>query len=313
MKDKVRNLLDLYAIIAQNRYPSISSIRERFSLSERSVHRYLKIIDSIDSIELDRERGGYKFVNGTRIRKLALSEGQFQLLMIMGEAAAHLGKGLKTEFEQFVETITSATNTPAAVSNPIVLKIPNAVESEKMTEYFTSILNCTQERRRIEVTYKGTHSGETKKRRLDPYGIVFHDGDWVLVGYCHLAEALRHFFLDRILDLKVTNFSFSKPADFDLERHFADSWGIWDAEPVEVTVRFSKEAAEHVTRKKQWHPSEKRKALPSGEVEMTFTVAGVKEIKKWIYSWVPNVEVIGPEWLREEVRNEFDAAVQKHG
>jgi predicted DNA-binding transcriptional regulator YafY len=65
--------------------------------------------------------------------------------------------------------------------------------------------------------------------------------------------------------------------------------------------------------RKKWHASEQREILPNGDVEMSYAVAGADEIKRWIYSWLPNVEVLEPAWLREQVQTELAQAAQKHG
>ncbi len=78
-----------------------------------------------------------------------------------------------------------------------------------------------------------------------------------------------------------------------------------------MTVRFSANVADYVLRK-QWHPSEKRKILPDGDVELTFNVAGVEEIKHWLYSWLPNVEVIKPVWFRKKVKAELTQGAKSH-
>ena len=74
ISEKVIRLLDIYTMIAQKKSPSVPNLREHFKISERSVYRYLEIINVIDAIEYDQERKGYTFTNGDRIRKLSLTD-----------------------------------------------------------------------------------------------------------------------------------------------------------------------------------------------------------------------------------------------
>lgn len=73
---------------------------------------------------------------------------------------------------------------------------------------------------------------------------------------------------------------------------------VWDAEPVDVTVRFSAKVADYITRMPKWHKSEERASLPSGEVEISFTIAGVEEIK--------------PEGFRREVKKEISQMLKNY-
>jgi len=45
--------------------------------------------------------------------------------------------------------------------------------------------------------------------------------------------------------------------------------------------------------------------LPSGEVELAIIVAGVNNLKQWLYTWIPNVKIIEPIWLREEMKKDL--------
>lgn len=313
IKDKVINLLDLYTMIARKQYPSIGALRERFQISERSVHRYLEIIRMIDPIIYDREKGGYKFENGDRTKKMTLSKDDFLLLMTLGDAVTHMGSPLRANFQRFVDSFINADSSPEKGKEPrILVKLPDAIETEKLNEHFSAISECIKEKRRIEVRYNALHSGEITERRIDPYGLIFYEGTWLLIGYCHLRECVRHFALDKIAELKKTNLSFVPEEGFDLKGHLAHSWGIYDGKDVDVTVRFSAKVADYINRKDKWHPSEKRTVLPNGDIEMSFTVAGVNEIRRWIYAWIPNVEVIEPVWFRERMSREFEEAAKKH-
>lgn len=311
MSEKVIRLLELYTLLAQNRYPSVVDLQGRFDISERTVHRYIASINRIDAVEFDQQRGGYRFVNGDRIKKLMLSKDDFLMLMTIGETLTHIGEPFKTSFDRFVKRLTDIAKPSSGKAPQVLIKIPDAIGSGRLTKTLNVIMQGISDCRSIDVTYHTLHSGEKKDRRIDPYGIVFHDGAWLIIGHCHLKDALRTFALDQMSNLKLTNFYFKPKNDFDLKRHLSDSWGIRDDKPVEVVVRFSAKVADYITRKDKWHPSEKRKVLKNGDVELTFTVAGVEEIKRWIYSWLPHVEVVRPEWFRKRVKKELGEAADR--
>lgn len=312
MSEKVIRLLKIYTMIAQNRYPSVSDLQNQFEVSERTVRRYLANINLIDSIEFDSQREGYRFVNGDRIKKLLLSEDDFLMLVTMGETLTHFGDPFKTSFQRFADKLTDIARTPTNKAPQVLIKIPDAIGSDKLTDIFNKIMQSISEKRSIDVLYHTLHSGQEKKRRIDPYGVVFHDGAWMLIGYCHLQQAIRTFALDMFKELKLTNFLFKLANDFDLKKHLSTSWGIRDDKPVEVVVRFASKVADYITRKDKWHPSEKRKILKNGDIELSFTVAGVEEIKRWIYSWLPHVEIVSPAWFRERVKAEFGEVNRRH-
>jgi predicted DNA-binding transcriptional regulator YafY len=313
ISEKVIRLLDIYSRLAKESYPSVQLLTDKLEVGERSVYRYLKIINLIDPIVYDDERKGYKFVSGNRIKKLIASEEDFILLLTVGETVTHLGEPFRRNFSHFMDTFLNLTKHQKSNEFPLMVKMPDAFEPERFGEYFNSILRCSHEMRSINIVYKSLHTKEVNERRVDPYGIVFYSGSWILVGYCHLRQSIRRFALDMIQDLKETWFTFKAQEDFVLKEHIAQSWGVYDGEPVDVTVRFAEDVANQITRKKQWHPSEKRKILPSGEVELTFTVAGVDEIKRWIYSWIPHVQIMKPAWFKKMANKEIQQTLKQQG
>jgi predicted DNA-binding transcriptional regulator YafY len=310
ISDKVIRLLDIYTLIAQKKYPSVTQLAEHFKVSERSIFRYLEIINLIDGIEFDQERKGYFFTNGDRIKKLSLRDDELTVLLAAGEAVSHMGRSLGESFQDLLERLTTATKKSGGKKSPIIVKIPDVVASETVRAYFKTVSCCIDEKRSVEMKYRAQHTGEVTERLVDPYGLVFYEGVWIMVGYCHLRKQIRTFAFDRILNLKDRWRYFTPKEDFNLDDYFSKSWGIYDDKEVTVTVRFAAKITDYVLRKK-WHPSEKRKLLPNGDAELTYTVAGVTEIKRWIYSWLPHVEVLKPVWFRTQVEKELAEAVER--
>jgi predicted DNA-binding transcriptional regulator YafY len=154
---------------------------------------------------------------------------------------------------------------------------------------------------------------EVTQRIVDPYGLVYFQGTWMLIGFCHLRKDIRMFALDRVMKVKERGLLFKPVEGFDLEEFLAQGWGIYHGKEVRVTVKFFSEVADYILRKDKWHPSEKREVLPDGTVLLSFRVMGLDELKGWIYSWIPFVEVVKPKWLRKQVSEELGNTARRHG
>ena len=109
------------------------------------------------------------------------------------------------------------------------------------------------------------------------------------------------FVLDRIKMLKVTDERFTIPRDFTLDDFMRHSFKVMHDELCTVRVRISPGWARWVG-EKIWQESQKITKLPNGSLEMTFRVAGLDEIKRWILSFGPEAMVLEPERLKEMVR-----------
>lgn len=172
--------------------------------------------------------------------------------------------------------------------------------------------------RTVEIRYRALWRGEEYTTRFDPYGLVYYDGDLFAVGRSHRADAIRVFKIIRITSASGTTARFDRPADFDLERQFHSCFGITqsDEAPVEIDVQFTGPVA-GLVEEKVWHESQQLKWLPaegtlfsheaacSGTLLARFRLANVVEFKRWIQGFGRQAEVIRPDWLRRELRDEL--------
>jgi proteasome accessory factor B len=98
-------------------------------------------------------------------------------------------------------------------------------------------------RKRVHLVYRGAERRGTTERDVDPYGLYQQGGAWLLVGHCHLREALRTFHVSRIESLQVNpaaprTADFGAPAGFSLAEHAQqDPWEYRKHAPLRCRVR----------------------------------------------------------------------------
>lgn len=308
--EKVINLLKIINRIEQGDHPTAKKLAEEGEVSERSIYRYLNIINFIVPIIYDKQKGGYRFEKEDALRIIPFESKELALLTAFADLTAQAGEPLAKSFQGILNKI-SAGCTGGNDYKP-VMRFSVPPTAPQGTQWFDVVTDAIINKTQAKIRYHAINTGELTSRTVNPYGLSFNDGIWFLYAFCHLRKDFRWFALDRIERLTVLKRTFEKPGGFDMAKRMKESWGIWEGEKTEIKVRFAPEVAEIIKRKPSWHMSEKRKILPSGEVELTLTVSGTDEIKWWIYSWIPYVEVIRPKWLRKKVKNQLSIALQKH-
>ena len=68
-----------------------------------------------------------------------------------------------------------------------------------------------------------------------------------------------------------------------------------------VKVRITPAWARYIG-EKIWHESQQTEKLADGSLELTFQVAGLEEIKRWIMGLGPEANVVEPEMLKDMVK-----------
>jgi len=155
--------------------------------------------------------------------------------------------------------------------------------------------------RRLEIKYQ-TPGSDPVIRKLDPYHGVRFEGDWYVVGFCHLRREILTFSLGRIIDAKMLSESFEIPADFDFHKLTGSHFGIhWSNNEIDVKIHFNRSVAGYIKERK-WHPSQEISYNPDGSLVLSLTVNHLLELKRWILSWGDMAEVLEPEYFVEEVK-----------
>jgi len=160
-------------------------------------------------------------------------------------------------------------------------------------------------RRELRFSYQSSASEEYREWLLRPYymemtGVGF---SCYVIGYGMRTgkEYILTFKLDRIKDPVLTENNYEIPPDVDIGKKLATSWGVIWGDGAELLLKFSPAVTRRV-KESRWHPSQQITDLPQGGCLLRLNVGSLLEITPWIRGWGPDVEVLEPKELREQMR-----------
>ncbi len=158
--------------------------------------------------------------------------------------------------------------------------------------------------RRIHLRYLVPARDEVTERDVDPMRLLALDGHWYLEGWCHRAEGVRLFRLDRVLDAQVLDADGTPPpaavARDVGERLFTPS----PDDPV-VTLELAPEAAWLI----EQYPSATATELPDGRTSLALPTADPRWVPRLVLSLGGAATVTAPEDLRDLVAATARAAL----
>ncbi len=164
----------------------------------------------------------------------------------------------------------------------------------------------------IDIVYYAISRQKESSRRVAPYNIWLFDGSFYLIGFCKKREDIRIFALDRIKSLDISDESFEKPEDFNIEEFMGSSFGVFQGKPENVKVHFASDIADYIN-EKSWHKTQILHPQDDGSVIFEANVAGLDEIRFWILSWGSKATVISPETLKQSIQDEINIMSQNYG
>jgi predicted DNA-binding transcriptional regulator YafY len=162
----------------------------------------------------------------------------------------------------------------------------------------------------VVVRYAGNDAEKPAARILCPYGILYGGRGW-LVAHVDALPEMRLWRLDRIISIDLLDRGFARREDFDLAAYAAQSFGVFQEEPIDVVLRFEPEAADDAA---GWlfHPSQTIEREPRGTLIVRFRAGGVQEMCWHLFTWGTVVTVVAPEELRLELAKRAGAAAAHH-
>lgn len=180
------------------------------------------------------------------------------------------------------------------------------------TTLLNPIIEAMQKNVELQIDYQRYESEQEEYNlqefHVQPYALKVFNRRWYLLGYIKEKHDLRTIALDRILDLKILSTSFELSEDFDARKYFANVVGIFvnnDLPVTKVMIRAYGTQAEYL-RSTPLHKSQAEGRSKYREfAEFTYRMCITPELVSQLLAMGDKVEVLEPEELREEMKEEL--------
>lgn len=233
--------------------------------------------------------------------------------------------------------------------NEVVLHLPTVYRTNAFTEHLEQIQDAVHLRKRLTFDYDahrpGSHApvpfaapaaanspdalpgdsdselaatGASEPREVDPYGLVYRQGAWLLVGFCHRAQAIRRFRVDRILKLTVApkprTPDFDVPKDFSLHEQGAISPWRFEREPP-LRAQLWVSADTPWVADEDFGPATRAKAESSGKpgTVVEFDCRNPDYVVSRVLSAAGSLVLIAPPVLRQRIREAAATLARRNG
>jgi proteasome accessory factor B len=187
------------------------------------------------------------------------------------------------------------------------------------------LADAWERRRRIRISYWRVATGEVVERDVDVYGWARRRGEWIFVGYDHLRNAVRIFYLSRVRTLAAARLPKDeaqvrarrgKEGDYDIPESFdVRRWSrqqIWDYgvhPPSPAMVRFRGSLAPIA---RQLLPAARVTTDDTGARVARLEVRNLRGLVRQVLAWGPEAEVAEPAEARAIAR-EILASIETGG
>lgn len=312
---RFRRLKGLDTLLRTCGIASIKWAAGKFGCSRRAIER--------DIAELEMRAGAHITRNGRKPYRyegiLAASPFGFDeadtFLLLLGQAALSQYRG--TPFERparqaYLKILRHTNLEQLDIPADCIHFDAGWITVHYDHSIFTALLNAFGCRETLRVAYRTARTGKACDRDIDIYHIAAVAGEWYAIGLDHLSKEIRTFHIARITSATGTGRNYEIPTSFNARSYLHQGFALIKGGTKErIRIRFSKAAAPYI-QDKNWHPSQKLTPLKGGAVELKFTTDGLEAVKRWVLGFGGQAKVMGPEKLREMVRQEAETILKNN-
>ncbi|MDD3014689.1 MAG: WYL domain-containing protein, partial [Candidatus Gastranaerophilales bacterium] len=292
--NKTEEIIKL-ATILQNSYcgKTLDEIAEEFECSRRSAERMKALLndlfpDKLEEVQTSDKKKRWRFKKGTMNFLVSFTRQDFANLELLKNLVTEKLK--QKEIHELIEKIKAIN--PHNNSLALETGISAVLETEgyAVRQYSTvkvdskeieKIRKALISMKKIRFNYR--INGEIKSITLNPYGIIISD-KYYLVGFNSYKNDLRQYLVNKISNVSVLDEYFEVQDGFNLKEYANNSFGIYQEESINVVLEFDKSVAEDVLNY-HFHPSQKIKELPDGNVQVRFSAGGTYAICQELFKW----------------------------
>jgi proteasome accessory factor C len=315
---QVARLLSMLPYLRAHPYTKVSDVAKMFGVSERQIVRDLHVLwfsglpglEMGDYIEVDMEavegEGVISVANADYLaRPLRLrTDEAIALLVALRTLAAVPGSFERHAIDRAVAKLEQAAGEVAERAGAVQVE----VDGDAVADVAATVREALDDGLRVHLSYWVPSRDEATERDVDPMRLVLVDGRLYLEGWCHRAEAVRLFRLDRVLSVKLLD----EPAQVPREARPRDlSMGLFQPLPDDelVTLELTPDGR-WVT---DYYPHEGVENLPNGSARVSLRVRDRQWMRRLLLRLGTTARVVSPPDLAAEVASVARDTLAEYG
>lgn len=281
------------------------------------------------AIQWDRERVGWVLDHSGgqqyELPYLSFSADEVHAVLTMQHLLSNLGAGglLGGHIEPLRRKLHGMLGSGAAPAAEVARRIRvRTVGARRIAlPHFQAVGSALLRRRRLVMAYRARSAAEDgapplapdELREVSPQRLVHYRDNWYLDAWCHVRRGLRSFSVDAIEEVQVLDVAAVEVPDADLDAELGAGYGIFAGRETRWAIlRFSAERARWVAAE-NWHPLQQGGYDSEGRWTLKLPYADPRELVMDILRHVPEVDVMGPPELEDEVRRRLEAGLRLMG
>lgn len=265
----------------------------------------------------DKDRGGYRYDTADgrfALPGLWFSVDELLALVTLKHLLTNLEPGLLDDHLRPLQTRIDQllASRHLSLGEAGRIRLLAMATRHKNLHHFQAVAGAVLQRHRLCINYYNRDRDETSTREISPQRLAHYRDNWYVDAWCHQKKGLRSFAVECIHEVEPLAKPAMAVAESTLNRELGSSYGIFSGSPKATAVLvFTAKRARWVAGE-TWHPEQQSRWLADGRYELRVPYSDERELLMDVLKYGAEVEVVGPNALREAVKNSLDAAASQY-
>lgn len=306
--DRLPRLLALVPYLLKRPGVRVSEVAEVFGVTEAQLRQDLELLwvcglpghGPGDLIDLEFEGDTitlFEPAGVTQPLRLTVAEA-LALVVALRTLAATPGLADRDVVDRTLAKIEAAAGAAAEAASRVAV----TVESEE--QFLPVVQQGLESGRRLHLTYYVPGRDETTERDVDPLRLLLVDGRTYLEAWCLLAEDVRLFRLDRVVDLSLLEAAVEGHPQAE-QRDL--SQGLFRASPDDQLITLALRPTAHWVA--DYHPCESVEDVGDGTLIARLRTSDAGWLRRLALRLGDTAQVLEPPALAEQVRSDARTAL----
>ena len=180
-------------------------------------------------------------------------------------------------------------------------------------KFLAPIIEALRDKTAIEMTYQGFTKDYPATFIVEPYCLKMFKRRWYMLAHSVGRDKTLIYSLDRVHALEPTTQKYQLPKDFDAEFYFRNVYGVsgMEDQPQEVEIKIEAYQANFL-RSLPLHPSQTEIERQEQYSIFRYNLVPAFEFKQELRKHGSVLEVLKPQWLRDEFRKDIEYQLSKY-
>ncbi|NMO94479.1 helix-turn-helix transcriptional regulator [Paenibacillus lemnae] len=222
---KIDSMLAILWMLNSGRKMTAQQISERLEMNIRTVYRYIDTLSAsgVPIISDAGHHGGYTLLHRFIESPLLFHVDEQAALLHAADFAEQAGYYGGKALDRAAAKLKQYSNPEQITMINQRLEGFEVIQTAgrpRVEPALDLLAQSIVSKNAVLIEYDTRLQGKPRQRMLDPYGILYWNHNWYVIGYCHFREEIRSFRVDRILNWTATEHTFDRPPSFSAADFF---------------------------------------------------------------------------------------------